>query len=437
MERKVIKIPYEPTEVQMNLHNDPHRYKVVIFGRRSGKSTYSLNEAIKVCLQKNGAKVWIVAPTFMQAKDIYWRDTNMVNKFIVPEVVKKMNDSEMLVQFINGSILQFKGSENKDALVGSGLDLVILDECAKMREIEDIWENKLTPALSDKNGKAIFITTPQGYDYIYHLYEEGQKKTGEWKSWRIPTWESKVPWVLTKVGQAEIERLRNDMNEDAFMQEYGADFRTHTGLVFKEFDRKIHVKDFEVSETMMLEAGIDFGFTNPTAVIFTYWDNDENLYIIDEYYEAGKSLADSAGRILAIRFKYPNSLRAVWGDSENPQIISEYAKFQLYISAVIKTRDSITIGIDKIRNLLKKNPVTNKPKLFVHPRCKNMIMEFERYRWKERQADLNFKDTPEAAYDHLVDALRYVILNHRRVEMNKEIAEPMNFGYKPLGGFNF
>ena len=417
------------------LHNDPHRYKVVVFGRRSGKSTYSLNEAIKVCLQKTGAKVWVVCPTFNQAKDIYWRDANMVQKYVVPEVIKKMNDSEMLIQFINGSILQFKGSENKDALVGSGLDLVILDECAKMREIEDIWETKLSPALSDKNGKAIFITTPQGYDYIYSLYELGQHKHDQWKSWRIPTWESKAPWTLTKVGQQEIERLKNEMNEDAFMQEYGADFRTHTGLVFKEFDRNLHVKDFLVPEERLLVAGVDFGFTNPTAILYAYFSEEGTLYIVDEYYEAGKSISENAGRALAIRFKYPNNLQAMWGDSEDPQLIAEYAKHQMYITPVIKIKDSITISIDRVRTMLKKNPAVGVPKFYVHPRCKNLIMEMERYRWREKQGDANFKDVPEDAYDHAISALRYIILSYRKTTTVNYFAKPVSFGYNPMGGF--
>lgn len=437
MERKLVKIPYQPTPVQLMLHNDPVRNKVIIFGRRSGKSTYCINEAVKVCLQKPDQKVWIICPTYAQVRDIYWRGGDMVNKYVVKEVTRKLNEHEMLIEFINGSIIQFKGSENKDALVGSGLDLVILDECAKMRDLEDIWENKITPALSDKMGRAIFVTTPQGYDYTYNLYELGQQGDKSWKSWRIPTWDSKAPWTITAQGQEEIERLKGQMNEDAFMQEYGADFRSHTGLVFKEFDRAIHVKDFDIPDNVMIEGGIDFGFTNPTAVVLAYWDDDENFYVFDEYYEVGKSIDESAARILAMRYKYPNNLRATWGDSEDPQQIMEYGKRQFYISPVIKVRNSINIGIDRIRNLLKKNPVTNKPKFFIHSRCKNTIMELERYRWRDRQGDTNFRDVPEDAYDHAMSCLRYIVMNHRKRENVKLFAKPINFGYKPMGGFNF
>ena len=155
-----ILIPYTPSERQLELLTSPARFKVAVWGRRSGKSTFAINEAIKVCLEKPNAKVWVVAPTFNQAKDIYWRGGDMLNKYLLKEMYKRKNDSELLVEFKNGSILQFKGADRPDVMRGSGLDLVILDEISEHRYAQQAWEEILLPALSDRNGKAIFIGTP-------------------------------------------------------------------------------------------------------------------------------------------------------------------------------------------------------------------------------------------------------------------------------------
>jgi phage terminase large subunit len=435
IEREVT-IPYQPTKIQMQLHTDKHRFKVAVFGRRSGKSTFAINEAIRVCLEKPGGKVWIITPTFNQAKDIYWRGGDMLNQYLLKEMYKKKNDSELLIEFNNGAILQFKGADRPEVMRGSALDLIILDEVSEHRYAEETWLNILLPALSDKQGSAVFIGTPKGYNFFYDLYDSCKEGDPFWKAWRIPTWDSKAPWTVLQSGKDELKRLKLEMTEDAWMQEYGADFRKHTGLIFKEFDRATHVKDFGVKDNVVIEAGMDFGWQNPTAVLLTYFDDDDTWYIFDEYYAKQRDYLDHAGRIKAMREKYRNGLKYVMGDSEDPQAIQEYSKFGWYVTPVSKTEDSVLNGINKISERLKINPVTKKPRLFVHPRCENLIYELERYKWEEQKNyDSNEKDMPSKAYDHTIDALRYVILHHNPEQRRFGLFKPILSIYKPRGGY--
>ena len=423
--------PYEPTDKQAELHGDSTRFKVAVFGRRSGKSTFALNEAIQVCLEKPNSKVWIICPTFAQAKDIYWIGPDMVNKFVLPEYVKRKNDSTLLIEFKTGSILQFKGADRPEVMRGVALDLLISDEIAEHRYAKETWEQILLPALSDKQGQAIFIGTPKGYNFMYELYELGQNENLEvWKSWKVPTWKSGAPWTQTRAGKKELKRLEEQMTEDAYMQEYGADFRKHTGLVFKTFERDVHVQSFEVNATYPLEVGQDFGYTNPTAVLFSYFDNDDTWYIFDEYYASQKPIIEHAGSLMAKRNLYNNKLKSAFGDSEDPQSIAEYAKYDWYLTPAPKPKGSIITGISRIEERMKINAVTGRPKVIIHPRCQNLIYELERYRWKEQKNyELNEADTPEKAYDHLIDAMRYIVLNHRTEQ--KQEFKPIKSVYTP------
>jgi hypothetical protein len=421
---------YVPTPIQAELHADPTRFKVIVFGRRSGKSTFGWNEGVATCLERPNMNVWIVCPTFQQAKDIYWRGGD-ISRYLLKGMYKKKNDSDLMVEFDNGSILQLKSAERPDTLKGSGLDLVIWDEVALTRNAGYIWEEVLGPSLSDKHGRAIFISTPKGYNYFYDLYEIGLSgHEGEWRSWKIPTSESGAPWTLTKQGKQELKNLEDRMTEDAFAQEYGADFRRRTGLVFPEFSRETHIRNFEIKTKHLLEMGMDFGYTNPTAFIFSYFDDDDVWYLFDEYYEMGKTIFEHSGMIRARREQYPNGQKAIFGDSEDPQSIAEYSRYGLFITPVVKYQNSLTIGIDRIADRLKVDPKTGEPRMYIHPNCRNLIKELESYAWKEYRGDYS-DDIPEKGNDHAIDAMRYIILTHtRRLDSTDFKAIPL---YNPEG----
>jgi len=82
------------------------------FGRQAGKSTLVLNQLLKDALLKPNSRYWIIAPTYRQVKNIYWKDH--VKTYVIPELIKKMNETELSIELINGSLLEFKGADNPD-----------------------------------------------------------------------------------------------------------------------------------------------------------------------------------------------------------------------------------------------------------------------------------------------------------------------------------
>ena len=117
---------------QIALLSDSHKFKVLVWHRRSRKTTTALLELVRQSQIKVGV-YWIVFPTYGEAKDAVWRDPRMLFDIIPEDWIVKTNESELVVYFRNGSILQLKGADEPDSLRGAGPLGVVFDEVAKMK----------------------------------------------------------------------------------------------------------------------------------------------------------------------------------------------------------------------------------------------------------------------------------------------------------------
>jgi phage terminase large subunit len=189
------------------------------------------------------------------------------------------------------------------------------------------------------------------------------------------------------------------MSEDQFAQEYLADFRRQEGLVYKEFDRHTHLYDHELPRgSVAYIAGVDFGYTNPAAVVHIQKDSDNHYWVEDLYYKTGQTDAKVADYVKAQKFNY------VFPDPENPAAIDELKSRQVNIREVTKGKDSVRNGISRVRELFKQN------RLHIHKRCGPLIEELESYHYPDSTSDRNDRENPVKDMDHALDALRYVIL---------------------------
>ena len=64
-----VRIKYVPQTYQKEIHNDPSRFKVVIIGRRGGKTELAVQHVIRAAVSNPGL-YWIVAPSYKQVKEI-------------------------------------------------------------------------------------------------------------------------------------------------------------------------------------------------------------------------------------------------------------------------------------------------------------------------------------------------------------------------------
>lgn len=411
---------------QLEVANDTHRFKVICAGRRSGKSVLARLTLLKWSLQNVGT-YYLVSPTYRQAKIIHWAE---LRKEVPRAWIQKTNETELSITLKNGSTIALHGAENPDSLRGVKLRGLVIDEIASIRNWDWIWQEVLRPTLTDYEAPAIFISTPKGYNHFYELYEEGQQDKSIFKSWRFTSYDN--PYIPKE----EIDAQKKELTEDQFAQEFMADFRRYTGLVYKEFQREIHViEPFEIPEGWDTYRAIDFGSTNPTACLWIAVDNDGNWFICDEHYETGQTIDYHAG---IINSKTKRNITSTFGDPSGAQWISEFAQRGIYITPANKETGTnfnswVRFGIEKVSERLKCVPgkivsqlggiqesSKGRPSLFVSSTCTNTIREFETYRWKEKSVtqaqDLNEPDVPEKANDHAMDALRYFAVSYKKSE---------------------
>jgi hypothetical protein len=402
---------------QLEVANDPHRFKVICAGRRWGKSVLSRLLILKWALDNPGL-YWIVSPTFQQGKDIHWMQG--FKSELPTQLVKNWNDADLQVTLQNGAVIQLKSAENPDRLKGVKLRGLIIDEIATMRNWNWIWQEALRPTLTDYKAPAIFISTPKGFNHFYELYT---KVDPSYKSWKFTSYDN--PYV----SKDEIDDAKRTLANDYFQQEYMADFRKYTGLVYKDFDIETHViKPFAIPDDWMVYRGFDFGSTNPTACVWVAVSPDNLWVIFHNYSQAGKTIDYHAGVIATMG----QNVIASYGDPSGAQWIAEFNSKNIFITPAVKevgtsNNQWVRFGIEKIKEKLRIIPrvkpyseIPNNDKgyadLYVFDYCTEIIKEFQAYRWRENNPnvaqDINEPDVPEKANDHLMDALRYVAVSY-------------------------
>lgn len=375
-------------QAQSEIAKDRHRFRVVCNGRRWGKTSLAVEEMKGLALYRNSRMVYI-ALTHQQARDIAWA---MLIKELNP-IIKKKNEQrlELIVHNVAGgeSLIQLRGWEAVETLRGQKFDFMVLDEVAAMRNFWEGWHEVLRPTLSDTQGGALFISTPKGFNHFYDLYNQ-EVRDKDYKSFHFTSYDN--PYIP----KIEIDKAKEEMAESRFYQEYMADFRKQEGLVYKEFDREKHLydtlPDFAWAETM---AGVDFGFVNPTGILKLYRAGNGVFYADEEVYKTGLTndlICQSLSRL---------NPEKVYPDPEAPDKIEELKRAGLRVYDVVKGKDSIVNGINKVREMFKLGM------LKINRRCINLINELESYAY---DTDIN-KETPIAVKNHLCDALRYAIMS--------------------------
>jgi len=189
-------INYQPHARQVEFHKSNARFKVAACGRRAGK-TFMTAKDIEPFLFVPGKRIWLVGPTYVLGEKefrVIWADIMMKLEFAKdPEIRKGYNlkQGDMYIQFPWDTRIEVHSAERKETLVGDGLDLVVMCEAAKHQR--ETWDRMIEPALSDKRGKAIFTSTPEGQNFFYELWQRGLDDTEpEYESWQYPSWDNSV-----------------------------------------------------------------------------------------------------------------------------------------------------------------------------------------------------------------------------------------------------
>jgi len=370
--------------------NHPSRFKVIVAGRRWGKTVLSLMYLLKDSFQP-GERRWYITPTYRQGKMIVFPILRqMFNGF----VGAKLNESEMSVIFENGSELAVKGADNENNLRGVALTKVVMDEMAYIKP--NVWEEIVYPMLATTKGKVLFIGTPSGYDIMYDLYSKGQSDS-EWKSWQFKTIDGGF------VPKEEIERAKRSMDEVIFRQEFEGSFETTGNRAAYNFEREEHCKKAEQLSNN-LWWGVDFNVDFMTAVLACQY-TDGTIHFFDEL-----RLKNSNTEELSIEMKkiapniecYPDpagKARSTTSRRSDHQILRDHG-------FLIRAKKSHPSHIDRLNALNRKlKDADNNIGMTIDPSCVHLIKDLEQCQ-RDKRGGL---DKSQMELTHALDACSYAI----------------------------
>ena len=382
------------TKPQKKVILDKSRFRVLITGRRFGKTFLAINELAKFASQPN-KKVWYVAPSYRQAKAICWNV--LKEKMIYHKWAKSINHSDLTITLKNNSQITLRGSDNENSLRGVGLNFLVMDEFADTSK--ETWYEVLRPTLSDTKGHALFCGSPRGFgNWSYELFKLGQTNR-DWQSFKYTTLEG------GQVSDDEIEQAKQDLDMRTFQQEYEATFVNYSGMIYYNFDRDKNIVT-NCNNSDFLHIGVDFNVDPMSAVVCNIIG--EKIFVMDEiqiYSSNTNEMSDE------IKIRYPGKKIIVYPDPSARQrktsaggltdiAILKNAGFDVRSrSSAPLVRDRINAVNSKLKNVNGKN------NLFILQSCKNVIKSLERQIYKEG-THIPDKDS---GYDHMNDALGYLI----------------------------
>ena len=382
---------------QRRVADDPARFRVLVTGRRFGKTTLAIRE---LCFKaKEPNKVcWYVAPSYRQAKQIAWVKLKQILKDL--RWIRKVNEAELTIELKNKSRICLRGADNKDSLRGVGIDFIVLDECADIDE--QAWSEVLRPTLSDTKGSAVFAGTPKGMNWFHDLYQRGQDQTEEeYSSFLFTTLEGGF------VDSGEVEQAKRDLDAKTFRQEYQATWETYSGIIYYGFSMSENVKHFDQPlDNNIIHIGMDFNL-DPMCAVVSYIQNGI-VYVMDEI-QIWSSNTDELCQ--EIHRRYPGKKIFVYPDPASRQRkTSAGGRTDLSIlmnaGFVCKVPPRHMAIRDRINSVnAKLCSASNERQVFIHPKCKNLLNSVSKHTYKEGTV---LPDKTQG-FDHMNDALGYLI----------------------------
>jgi hypothetical protein len=209
----------KPAEVSVRLHRlhpgqvavaqHPARFRVVMCGRRYGKSALGIRLACDQALA--GQPVGWFAPSYKLALEA-WRE---LAQRLQP-VISRQNEQDKRMELVTGGVIEVWTLDSPDPARGRKYALAIIDEAGIAKDLLDVWQAAIRPTLVDLGGRALFLGTPKGRRHGFvTLFNRGiSGDDPDWAGFRASTLEN--PYIPPE----EIEIARKELPPEIFQQEF-------------------------------------------------------------------------------------------------------------------------------------------------------------------------------------------------------------------------
>jgi len=402
---------------QKEVISSDKRFRVLITGRRFGKTHLCLVEILRQARHCDNGKIFYVSPTYRMSKEIMWKQLKKLVKELRWD--KYINETELTVVLVNNCQISLKGADKSaDNLRGVGLNFLVLDEFADIPE--EAWTEVLRPTISDKhvNGKVLFVGTPKGYgNWSYDMFQRGQAGDPEWKSWKFTTIEG------GQVEPHEIEQAKKDLDARSFRQEYEASFETYAGVVYYNFDRAKNVRPVPIDQNAVIHIGMDFNIDPMSACLFYVKQGIATFFKEIVIYSSNtQEMIDEITRQYDPKkvIVYPDPAsrqRKTSAGGKTDLMLLQNAGFN------VKAKPTHALVRDRINSVNSRLcNYEGKRFIYIDPSCKNLINSLMKQLYKEGT------NIPEKnGYDHMTDALGYAIEYLFPISSNLPPSQPKRF----------
>lgn len=409
-----VKLKLSLSEAQSQVFQSPARFRVLVAGRRFGKTQLAFVELLRAVWKSPSRTAWYVAPSYRQAKRIAWK---RLKDLVSGHPGARVNETELAIQFANNGIIALRGADNYHGLRGNGLDFVVLDEFASMKP--EVWTEVLRPALADRKGGALFIGTPQGHNHLYGRFQFAQSDP-DWAAFQFTTLDGGF------VTREELTGAARELDGTLFRQEFEASFEaTALGRAYHAFSRSENVRPAEYRPDAKLIWSLDFN-VHPMCSILAQADGDI-VHVLDEL------MLDNANTLLACErfwdrvrhWSTGQPLRIeIYGDASGYQrrtcgVASDWGIIRDFFAqrtgrAIVHikastanpgVRDRINLVNSRLLNAAAER------RLFIDPKCKELILDLEQVCWRadEFGQPTSELDKSDRKRTHVSDALGYYL----------------------------
>jgi phage terminase large subunit-like protein len=268
--------------------------------------------------------------------EVGWRPLRRLAGQIPGAEIRKVDRQVILP---GGGEVTVRSADNPDSLRGEGLDFVVLDECAFM--LETAWNEALRPALADRKGRALFISTPKGRNWFWRIWQRAASDGGEWHGWQFTSYDN--PFIA----DSEIDAAKAMLPDRIFRQEFMAEFIDDAGGVFRRvMDAATAQQQDDPTPGHSYVFGVDWGKHNDFTVITVLDLTDKSLVYFDRFNQIDYVL--QAGRLKALAGRFKPTTVVAESNSIGDPVIEQLRRDGLPVTAFNTTSATKTAAIDAL-----------------------------------------------------------------------------------------
>lgn len=343
----------------------------------------------------------------MEEIDLYQQRINADKPGV--NLIKDYNKSSTVLTFCNDAQVIFRSCEDSSKFKSLNLDGFGLDEPVDIDESIFLMLQGRLRGTHTKHHIGILTGNPGGYgSWVYNYFFE--KNLPDYIAIQSTSYEN------TYLPDQYIQSMEQSFDEDYSKRYLMGQWGDFEGLIYKEFNKEKHTGDYTGMVLKNHIGGFDDGYRNPACLLIGGFDSDNNLYILQEFYEKNLTSDEISYQIKPLYDQY--GIRKIFCDPSGLNAIETFKRKGMRMGDTDNSRLGSNSGISKLKSLFRTNHV------YIDKSCVNLIKQLESYRYEKDKNSKNYTEEPVKKDDHAVDALRYLVSEY---DPNHQIVFPIGF----------